>query len=225
MTSSRPRSDATVPALAVKPLWNTTAASVRLKAASRRSSSMCSAIVPAIGRTDPVPTPNGASRLERALAQHRVRGQPEIVVGGEVDDRPAVDRGARRLLAVEHAQRAETRPAGEVRPAPRSTNAKGPAAWQEGQYKEPVRPRSFVQGSSATGSIAASAARRRGRETPPGAACAQPFGQACASLVRVGRLRGRGRCWRPTSRAPPTPRRPTPSCGRARRPGARSAPA
>ena len=47
-----------MPALAVKPLWNTTAASVRLKAASRRSSSMCSAIVPAIGRTDPVPTPN-----------------------------------------------------------------------------------------------------------------------------------------------------------------------
>ena len=68
---------------------------------------MWSAIVPAIGRTDPVPTPSVANGLERALAQPRVRGQPEIVVRREVDDRAVVDRRARGLLAVEHAQRAE----------------------------------------------------------------------------------------------------------------------
>ena len=57
MTSSLPRIAETVPAFAVKPLWNTTTASVFLNAASRRSSSMWIAIVPAIVRTDPVPTP------------------------------------------------------------------------------------------------------------------------------------------------------------------------
>ena len=42
-----------MPALAVKPLWNTTTASVCLNCASRRSSSMWIAIVPAIVRTEP----------------------------------------------------------------------------------------------------------------------------------------------------------------------------
>ncbi len=56
-TSSLVRIDETVPALAVKPLWNTTTASVFLNAASRSSSSMWSRIVPAIVRTDPEPTP------------------------------------------------------------------------------------------------------------------------------------------------------------------------
>ena len=135
MTSSRPSSDATVPALAVKPLWKTTAASVRLNAASRRSSSMCSAIVPAIGRTDPVPTPKRRDRLERALAQRRVRGQPEIVVGGEVDDRPAVDRGACRLLAVEHPQRAIDALPAEFGQRLIDERQWGRRTWQEGQYK------------------------------------------------------------------------------------------
>ena len=48
---------ATVPALAAKPLWKTTAASVCLKAASFSSSAMWMSMVPAMGRTDPVPTP------------------------------------------------------------------------------------------------------------------------------------------------------------------------
>ena len=43
-------------------------------------------------------------RLERALPQLRVRRQTEVVVRRQVDDRAAVDRGARLLLVVEHAQ-------------------------------------------------------------------------------------------------------------------------
>ncbi len=56
-TSSRVSTDDTVPALAANPLWKTTTASVCLNSASRRSSSSCRSIVPAMGRTDPVPTP------------------------------------------------------------------------------------------------------------------------------------------------------------------------
>ncbi len=58
MKSSLPSTEATVPAFAVKPLWKTTVASVRLNPARRRSSSMWIAIVPAIVRTDPDPTPS-----------------------------------------------------------------------------------------------------------------------------------------------------------------------
>ena len=57
-TSSLLRTAATVPAFAAKPLWNTTTASVFLNSASRRSSSRWMAIVPAIERTDPDPTPS-----------------------------------------------------------------------------------------------------------------------------------------------------------------------
>ena len=57
-TSSRVRIDDTVPALAVNPLWKTTTASVCLNSARRRSSSMWIAIVPAMVRTEPEPTPN-----------------------------------------------------------------------------------------------------------------------------------------------------------------------
>ena len=60
-TSSFVRMAETVPALAVKPLWKTTTASVCLNSASRRSSSTCMAIVPAIVRTEPVPTPKRSS--------------------------------------------------------------------------------------------------------------------------------------------------------------------
>ena len=58
MASSRVRIDDTVPAFDVKPLWKTTTASVCLNSASRRSSSMCIAIVPEMLRTAPDPTPN-----------------------------------------------------------------------------------------------------------------------------------------------------------------------
>ena len=95
-----------MPALAVKPLWNTTAASVRLNAASRRSSSMCIAIVPAIVRTEPGADAEAAASA--SSARSRSSGcvvRPEIVVRRQVDDRAAVDRGARCLLAVEHPQR------------------------------------------------------------------------------------------------------------------------
>ena len=57
-TSSLVKTAATVPAFAAKPLWNTTTASVFLKAASRRSSSMWMSMVPAIVRTEPDPTPS-----------------------------------------------------------------------------------------------------------------------------------------------------------------------
>ena len=55
--SSFVRIDDTVPALAVKPLWKTTTASTCLNVASWRSSSAWIAMVPAIVRTDPDPTP------------------------------------------------------------------------------------------------------------------------------------------------------------------------
>ena len=66
-TSSLVRMAATVPALAAKPLWNTTVASVCLNSASRFSSSTCSVMVPAMVRTDPVPTPNSSSAASAAL--------------------------------------------------------------------------------------------------------------------------------------------------------------
>ncbi len=66
--SCRLRIADTVPAFAVNPLWKTTAASVCLKAARRRSSSSCTASVPAIVRTDPAPTPN--CRVASRAASH-----------------------------------------------------------------------------------------------------------------------------------------------------------
>ena len=56
-TSSLDKTAATVPAFAAKPLWKTTTASVFLKAARRRSSSMWMSMVPAMERTEPEPTP------------------------------------------------------------------------------------------------------------------------------------------------------------------------
>ena len=47
-----------MPAFAANPLWKTTEASVFLKAAMRRSSSMWSFIVPAMVRTEPEPAPS-----------------------------------------------------------------------------------------------------------------------------------------------------------------------
>ena len=65
---------------------------------------MCRRIVPAMVRTEPEPTPYSSSALERVLAQPRVRGEAQVVVRREVDDLPAVERRARRLLGVEDAQ-------------------------------------------------------------------------------------------------------------------------
>ena len=45
-----------------------------------------------------------ARRLQRRLAQLGMRGQPQIIVRGQVDDFLAVERADRRLLVVEHAQ-------------------------------------------------------------------------------------------------------------------------
>jgi hypothetical protein len=66
-----------------------------LERARRRSSSMWIAIVPAIVRTEPEPTPN--SRSPRSRAECRVRREPEIVVRRQLttDGR----RSRRRLLA------------------------------------------------------------------------------------------------------------------------------
>ena len=103
-TSSLPRIAETVPAFAAKPLWKTTTASTFLNSASFRSSSMWMAMVPAMVRTEPVPTPNACDRLERLCAQPRVRREPEVVVRREVDDRLVVDGGVRLLLVLEDAQ-------------------------------------------------------------------------------------------------------------------------
>ena len=64
--SSFPRIAATVPAFAAKPLWKTTEASVFLKAAILRSSSMWISIVPAMVRTEPEPTPRSLSARSAA---------------------------------------------------------------------------------------------------------------------------------------------------------------
>ncbi|OPZ47814.1 MAG: hypothetical protein BWY92_01702 [Firmicutes bacterium ADurb.BinA052] len=59
--SSLPRTAATVPALAVNPDWNTSAASVCLNAAIFFSSSTWMSMVPAIVRTAPEPAPNSCA--------------------------------------------------------------------------------------------------------------------------------------------------------------------
>ena len=56
-TSSLPKMAETVPAFAANPLWNTTTFSTCLNSASFFSSSMWMSMVPAIVRTEPVPTP------------------------------------------------------------------------------------------------------------------------------------------------------------------------
>ena len=61
-------------------------------------------MVPAIVRTEPVPTPKSLDRLERALTQPRMGRQAEVVVRREVDDRLVIDRGVRFLLVVENPQ-------------------------------------------------------------------------------------------------------------------------
>ena len=61
-------------------------------------------MVPAIVRTEPEPTPSSRDRLERRLAQPRMRRQAEIVVRGEVDDLAVVERARVALLAFEDAE-------------------------------------------------------------------------------------------------------------------------
>ena len=104
MKSSLPRIAETVPALAVKPDWKTTQASTFLKRAIFSSSSMWIFMVPAMVRTAPEPTPYFFGRFQRGFAQLGMRGQPQVVVGGEVDDLLAVEGADRGLLVVEHAQ-------------------------------------------------------------------------------------------------------------------------
>ena len=107
MVSSRPSSAATVPALAAKPLWKTTAASVSLK---RRQPLLQVDVQRHRARDGAHRARADAERLDgfaRALAQQRVRGQPEVVVRREVDHRPVIELRPRRLLAVEHAQGSE----------------------------------------------------------------------------------------------------------------------
>ena len=105
--SLRVRTADTVPALAVNPLWNTTAASVCLKAAMRRSSSSWRASVPG-DRPDRAGSdaerPGG---LDRLRDEARMGREAQVVVRSQVDDHPAVDRGLGQLRTVEHANRAE----------------------------------------------------------------------------------------------------------------------
>ena len=94
----------TVPALAAKPLWNTTTASTCLNAASRRSSSMCISMVPAMVRTEPEPTPYFATASSAAFTQLRMRGQAEIVVRRQIDDGLVIEGACALRLALEDAQ-------------------------------------------------------------------------------------------------------------------------
>ena len=59
------------PVLAVNPDWNVSTAGVPLNSASSASSASCIAIVPAIVRTAPLPTPNSRTA---ASAASRSRG-------------------------------------------------------------------------------------------------------------------------------------------------------
>ena len=95
---------ATVPALAANPDWNTTHASTFLKRAMRSSSSMCSDIVPEMVRTAPEPTPYFFTGFDGRLAQLGMRGQPQVIVGGQVDDLPAVEARFRGALRFQDAQ-------------------------------------------------------------------------------------------------------------------------
>ena len=54
------------PTLTAYPLWKVSDASVRLNAASRRSSSSCSVCVPAMVRTAPVPAPHSSAARDAA---------------------------------------------------------------------------------------------------------------------------------------------------------------
>jgi hypothetical protein len=69
-------------------------------------------------------------RLDRLLAQCRMRGQTEIVVRGEVDDGTVIDGGTRRLLSVENSEgggKDPVRAASSVRP---QGIAEGPGAYR-----------------------------------------------------------------------------------------------
>ena len=73
----------------------------------------------------PGPDPKRGQCSGGALAQPRVRGQTEIVVRGEIDHRPVVDRRVRPLLAVEHPQAAIQALVAERRQAPRTGTRAG----------------------------------------------------------------------------------------------------
>ena len=75
MTSSRVSIACTVPALAVKPDWNTTEASTCLNWAIFSSSAMCIVMVPAMVRTAPEPTPYFSMASSARFLQLGVRGQ------------------------------------------------------------------------------------------------------------------------------------------------------
>ncbi len=55
-------------------------------------------------RTAPDPTPNFRVASKRRFAQLGMRGQSQVIVGGEIDDLLAVKRTDRRLLIIEHAE-------------------------------------------------------------------------------------------------------------------------
>ncbi len=93
------------PVFAVNPDWNVRTAGVPLNSASSASSASCIAIVPAIVRTAPLPDAELPDRSQRSLAQPRVVGQPEVVVGRQGDQPSLVDGDDRALGAAHHAQR------------------------------------------------------------------------------------------------------------------------
>ncbi len=61
-------------------------------------------MVPAMVRTAPEPYAPFLDRLQGARAELGVSGQPQVVVGGKVDDLVAVEAGDGKLLGFEHAQ-------------------------------------------------------------------------------------------------------------------------
>ena len=94
------------PVLAVKPDWKVRTAGTSLKAASSASSASWMDIVPAIVRTAPTPRPELADGCGGRVADPRMVGQAQVVVGGERDQPAVVDRDDRALRRRHHPERA-----------------------------------------------------------------------------------------------------------------------
>ena len=93
-----------MPALAAKPDWNTTQASTFLNRAMRRSSSMCSVMVPEMVRTAPEPAPYFFAASTCGFHQLGMIGEPEIIVGGEIDHFASIEAGRGLASRFQHAQ-------------------------------------------------------------------------------------------------------------------------
>ena len=109
LTTTSPSSSRALstPTLTVYPLWKQSAASVRLKAASRASSCSWTVWVPGdgahrAGAGAPLPRP-----LDGGLDQAGVGVEAEVIVAAQVDQLPAADRHLVPLRELEDPERPE----------------------------------------------------------------------------------------------------------------------